>query len=90
MVSDVSIMAIAQQMMIIIVKVAGPMLGLSVIVGLVVSLIQTATSIQEQTLTFIPKISSIMLAVIVFGPYMLHQLLKFTMEIFSNLMMFVE
>ncbi|MFA5479980.1 MAG: flagellar biosynthetic protein FliQ [Candidatus Muiribacteriota bacterium] len=90
MYNDISVMTIAQEMMILVVKVAGPMLGISVIVGLAVSLIQTATSIQEQTLTFIPKITSIMLAIVVFGPYILHQLLKFTTEIFANLMMFVE
>ena len=90
MYNDISVMTIAQEMMILVVKVAGPMLGISVIVGLTVSLIQTATSIQEQTLTFIPKITSIMLAIVVFGPYILHQLLKFTTEIFGNLMMFVE
>ncbi len=90
MVNDVSIMAIATSMMILIAKVAGPMLLLSVVVGITVSLIQTVTSIQEQTLTFIPKITSILVAILIFGPYMLHQILKFTTEIFGNLMMFVE
>lgn len=90
MYNDISVMAIATQMMIVVVKVAGPLLLLSVAVGLIVSLIQTATSIQEQTLTFIPKITSIMLALLIFGPYILNQLLKFTREIFGNLMMFVE
>ncbi|PLX19588.1 MAG: EscS/YscS/HrcS family type III secretion system export apparatus protein [Candidatus Muiribacterium halophilum] len=83
-------MAIATSMMILIAKVAGPMLLLSVVVGITVSLIQTVTSIQEQTLTFIPKITSILVAILIFGPYMLHQILKFTTEIFGNLMMFVE
>jgi flagellar biosynthetic protein FliQ len=90
MYNDISVMKIAQEMFILILKVSGPMLLLSVVVGLMVSLIQTATSIQEQTLTFIPKITSIMIAILVFGPYILHQLLKFTTEIFSNLMMYVE
>ena len=90
MMGDISILSLAQQTMIIIVKASGPMLLISVVVGLVVSLIQTATSIQEQTLTFIPKIVAIMLAVVIFGPYILNQLLKFTTDIFGNLMMFVE
>jgi len=90
MVNDVSIMAVATSMMILIAKIAGPMLLLSVIVGVTVSLIQTVTSIQEQTLTFIPKITSILVAILIFGPYMLHQILKFTTDLFGNLMMFVE
>ncbi|MDD5090190.1 MAG: flagellar biosynthesis protein FliQ [Candidatus Wallbacteria bacterium] len=68
---------------------AGPLLLLGVAVGLVVSIVQTATSIQEQTLTFVPKILAILFAVIVFGPGILTRLTDFTKELLGNLKYFV-
>ena len=55
----------------IVMIVAAPMLGLGLIVGLMVSVFQATTSIQEQTLAFIPKIIAVFVAILIFGPWML-------------------
>ena len=62
---------------------ASPMLGIGMFVGLLISIFQATTSIQEQTLTFVPKIVSIFLALIVFGNWMLASLVDFSRRIFE-------
>lgn len=57
--------------------IASPMLGIGLIVGLVISILQTTTSIQEQTLTFVPKIIAVLLAIGIFGSWMLRMLMDF-------------
>lgn len=64
---------------------AAPMLGLGLAVGLLVSILQATTQIQEQTLTFIPKILAVLLAILFFGPWMLNLLIDFTVELFTNI-----
>ena len=64
---------------------AAPVLVLSMIVGLVISLFQAVTQIQEQTLAFIPKIAVAAIAILFFGPFMLAMLTDFTARIFTNL-----
>lgn len=64
---------------------AAPMLGLGLAVGLFVSILQATTQIQEQTLTFIPKILAVLLAILFFGPWMLNLLVNFTMDLFNNI-----
>lgn len=63
--------------------VAAPMLGLGLLVGLVISIFQATTSIQEQTLTFVPKIVVVLGSLIVFGSWIINSLINFTMRIFS-------
>jgi flagellar biosynthesis protein FliQ len=63
--------------------ISAPMLGLGLIVGLVVSIFQATTSIQEQTLTFVPKIVVVLGSVVVFGSWILNSLINFTMRIFA-------
>jgi flagellar biosynthetic protein FliQ len=63
--------------------ISAPMLGLALIVGLVVSIFQATTSIQEQTLTFVPKIVVVLGSIIVFGSWILNSLINFTMRIFA-------
>jgi flagellar biosynthesis protein FliQ len=65
--------------------IAAPMLISGLIVGVVISIIQTATSIQEQTLTFIPKILAVVVSLILFFPWMLNTLLTFTSELLNNI-----
>ena len=65
--------------------VAAPMLGLGLIVGLAVSVFQATTSIQEQTLAFIPKIIAVFVAVLIFGPWMLSILVEYVTSVFVNL-----
>lgn len=64
-------------------KVAAPILIVSILVGLVISIIQAATSINEQTMTFVPKLVVIGLVMIIFGGWMLQQMVDFVERIFE-------
>jgi flagellar biosynthetic protein FliQ len=68
--------------------ISGPLLLLALIVGLIVSIIQATTQIQEQTLAFIPKIAAVLLGVVFFGPWMLSRMLSYATDIFQNLARF--
>ena len=70
--------------------VAAPMLLLGLITGLVVSIFQAVTQIQEQTLTFIPKILVSAIAILFFGPFMLAMLTAFTARVFTNIPQFIK
>lgn len=62
-----------------------PPLGIALLVGLVISIFQAVTQVQEQTLTFVPKIVAVFLSLLVFGPWMLSVLMNFATRIFANL-----
>lgn len=68
--------------------VGGPILGVSLLVGLLVSIFQAMTSIQEQTLSFIPKILAIIALMLLLGPWMLTVLTTYTANLFSQLATF--
>lgn len=63
--------------------VAGPILLVSIVVGLIISIFQATTQIQEQTLTFVPKLVAVALVGLLTGSFMLHKLLTFTEKIFT-------
>lgn len=63
--------------------VAAPILGISIIVGLIISIFQATTQIQEQTLTFVPKLIAVAVVGLLTGSFMLHQLVNFTERIFA-------
>lgn len=69
---------------------AAPMLLISLIVGLTISVFQTVTSIQEQTLTFVPKIVSIFLALIAFGSWMIGNLTGFINTLWSDFTIYIK
>lgn len=69
--------------------VSAPMLLSGLLVGLLVSIFQATTQIQEQTLSFVPKIVAVLLSLVVFGPWILSHLVEFTEYIFNNLDTFV-
>ncbi|QGP92853.1 Bacterial export protein, family 3 [Neomoorella glycerini] len=64
---------------------AAPALGLSLVVGVGISILQATTQIQEQTLTFVPKIVAVILGMLLLGSWMLNTLIQFTTRIFGNL-----
>ena len=72
-----AVMDITKQALFLIIKVSLPMLLVSLCVGLAVSIFQTVTSIQEQTLTFVPKIICVFLSMILFGNWMMTAILEF-------------
>lgn len=69
--------------------VAGPLLIVALGLGLLVSIFQATTQIQEQTLAFIPKIVGVLASLVIFGPWMLTQVTSFTYNIFSNLYRYI-
>ena len=66
-------------------KVAMPMLGAGLVVGLVVSIFQAVTQIQEQTLAFIPKVIALAAVLLLLGPWMLNQLLTYTADLWGGI-----
>ena len=72
-----TVINIARQTIWVIVATAVPVLLVSMVVGLVISLFQTLTSIQEQTLTFVPKLIAILLTIMIIGSWMLNQITGF-------------
>ena len=69
------VVQLGQQALMVVLLVSAPMLGLGLLVGLCVSVFQATTSIQEQTLAFIPKIIAVFVAILIFGPWMLLSLI---------------
>lgn len=80
--TDIMVIKILREALLITLVVAAPILGMGMFVGLIVSIIQTTTSIQEQTLTFVPKIIAIFFAIIFFGPWMIHMLVNYAVNLF--------
>lgn len=71
-------------------SLALPMLGVGLAVGIVVSVIQAATQIQEMTLTFIPKVVSMFIALLMALPWLMERMLSFTREVFINIPLYVR
>lgn len=84
------VMAIASSALFLVIKVAAPVLLVSLVVGLTISIFQTVTSIQEQTLTFVPKVISIFLALILLGNWMATELSGFMVELWSDFSRYVK
>lgn len=68
----------------LIIKCSAPLLLSSLIVGLIISIFQTVTSIQEQTLTFVPKILTVFFVLIITGDWILNNILTFMQDLFSR------
>ncbi|MDI3269587.1 MAG: flagellar biosynthesis protein FliQ [Bacillota bacterium] len=81
--TDGMAMELARQAIVTAVLVAAPVLGLGLLVSLLVSLFQATTQINEQTLTFIPKILAMLAGLLLFGPWMLRMLVDFTERVWS-------
>ncbi|HEU5140241.1 MAG TPA: flagellar biosynthesis protein FliQ [Bacillales bacterium] len=82
------VISIARQGVYTTLLIAAPLLIIALVVGLLVSIFQATTQIQEQTLAFIPKIAAVLISLILFGPWMLSQMLSFTHNIFTHLNQF--
>lgn len=87
-VNDVTM--IAEQAIFTIIKCAAPMLLVSLVVGLCVSIFQTVTSIQEQTLTFVPKVLAIFLSLIVMGHWILNEMVEFMTLLWTDFNLYVR
>lgn len=78
------IMEVGARAMWVTLQVSMPVLGVSLVVGLLVSIFQAVTQLQEPTLTFIPKILAIVVVIVVAGPWMLNTMLGFTTELWTG------
>jgi flagellar biosynthesis protein FliQ len=79
------VISLGTQAMSLALKISMPLLGVGLIVGVLISIIQAVTSIQEQTLAFIPKVVAMAIVLVVGGPWMLNQLLSYTSELWMSI-----
>lgn len=84
------VVMIANEALFTIIKVAAPVLLVSMAVGLLVSIFQTVTSIQEQTLTFVPKVLSIFLMIMLIGHWMLTEMANLMTNMWSDFSIYVK
>ncbi|MCP4494673.1 MAG: flagellar biosynthesis protein FliQ [Gammaproteobacteria bacterium] len=80
-----AVIDISQQTLYLIALIASPMLLSALAIGLLIGMFQAATSINEQTLSFIPKLAVLLLSILVAGPWMLNLLLSFTRRLYINI-----
>ena len=81
MITQGEVLDIASQAIYTIIMVSAPLLLVSLIIGLIISIFQTVTSIQEQTLTFVPKILAVFVGMMIFGSWMLTQLTEYITDL---------
>ncbi len=90
MITEGQVLDIARDAIYTIIITSAPVLLVSLVVGLVVSIFQTVTSIQEQTLTFVPKIIAVFLAMMLLGSWMLNKMTGFMTDLWSNFALYVS
>jgi flagellar biosynthetic protein FliQ len=83
------IIDVAREALLTVISVAGPLLLLALTIGLLVSIFQTVTSIQEPTLAFVPKILAVFLGLVLFGPWMINKLLTLITSLYSKFGSFI-
>ncbi|MGI5817248.1 MAG: flagellar biosynthesis protein FliQ [Armatimonadota bacterium] len=81
---------LARDMFIATLKLGGPVLGVALLIGVLVGIVQAVTQVQEMTLTFVPKIVAIGLTVLACGSWMLRSLAGFTTELLTNIPRYVQ
>lgn len=84
------VLDVAKEAIYTIIICSAPMLIISLVVGLIVSIFQTVTSIQEQTLTFVPKIIAVFVGLMIFGSWILTNLTEFVTTLWSNFSMYLS
>lgn len=79
------VMGIANDAVFTVILVSAPILGAALLVGLLISILQATTQIQEMTLVFVPKIVIVLLVTVIFGPWMLNILTDFTRSLYASI-----
>ena len=82
--------AVSSEALYLVIKVAAPVLLVSLIVGLIISIFQTVTSIQEQTLTFVPKILAVFLGLILMGHWIMNEMVQYMIDLWSNFALYIR
>ena len=83
------VIQLGQEALMMVMIISAPMLGLGLMVGIMVSIFQATTQIQEQTLAFIPKIIAVFVSILIFGPWMLRMMISYIQNLFINLPGFI-
>ncbi|MGE5559984.1 MAG: flagellar biosynthesis protein FliQ [Chloroflexota bacterium] len=84
------VISLGRDALLTVLLVSAPMLILGMLVGLIISIFQATTQIHEQTLSFVPKIVAVLVAMVAFGPWMITKLLDFTSNLLSNLPLYIR
>ena len=88
--TEEQVVDITREALFLIIEWSGPLLLISLVVGLVISIFQTITSIQEQTLTFVPKIIGVFIGVMIFGSWILTKVTDYIQELWSNFSTYIR
>lgn len=83
--SHALVIDMARQMILTAAMISAPMLGIALIIGLAISLIQAVTQVQEQTLSFVPKLMAVAVTFIVALPWIIQVLIRYTVELFRSI-----
>lgn len=84
------VVAFSKEAILLTIYLSAPMLGLGLIAGLIISVFQAVTQIQEMTLTFVPKIIAVFLGLLFAAPWMLEKVTSFTANILENIPMYIR
>lgn len=90
MITQGDVVTIAKEAIYTIIIASAPLLLISLIVGLIISIFQTATSIQEQTLTFVPKIIAVFIGILVFGSWMLNIMSDYMVRLWADFGVYIS
>ncbi len=83
--NEVAVVEVGREALWVILEVSGPIMLVGLIVGLLIALFQALTTIQELTLTFVPKIIMVFVAIIVLLPFMITTMIEFTQQLFDRM-----
>ncbi len=83
--NEVAVLEVGRDALWVVLKIAGPIMGAGLFIGLLIALFQALTTIQEMTLTFVPKILVIFAAIIIFLPFMMTTIIEFTQGLFDRM-----
>lgn len=88
--TEADLIEVSTQTIWAIIKCSLPLLLVSLIVGLIISIFQTVTSIQEQTLTFVPKIIAIFLTLVLLGQWMMNTMVEYTVQLWTSFSQYIH
>jgi flagellar biosynthetic protein FliQ len=82
---EVAVLEVGRDALVVILKTSGPIMLIGLVVGILIALFQALTTIQEMTLTFVPKIIAIFIAIVVFLPFMMTTVIEFAYSLFDRI-----
>ena len=83
--NEVAVVEVGRDAMLVVLTTAGPLLAAALVVGLTIAIFQALTSIQEMTLTFVPKIVTVFVALVIFLPFMMRTVIEFGHRLFDRI-----